>query len=61
LEQKRFNIMEHLFFNEEWNMNEEKTEQKGHNVGSITDYHARIDNSIYYKSKDTLRDLYFFE
>jgi hypothetical protein len=53
--------MEHLFFNEEWNMNEQKTEQKGHNVGSITDYHARIDNSIYYKSKDTLRDLYFFE
>lgn len=53
--------MEHLFFNEEWNMNEEKTEQKEHNVGSITDYHPRIDNSIYYKSKDTLRDLYFFE
>jgi len=52
------NKKEHLFFNEEWNKHDETKE---HNIGSISDYHPRSNNSIYYKSKETLSDLYFFE
>lgn len=52
------NKRKHLFFNEEWNKHDETKE---HNIGSISDYHPRSNNSIYYKSKETLSDLYFFE
>lgn len=50
-----------IYFNEEWNEPNEEKLQVEHNIDSITNYHPRNKNSIYYKTKDTLRDLYFFE
>lgn len=52
--------MEHLYFNEEWN--EVNTESpKQHNIGSITNYTPRSNNSFRYNRDNTLSDLYFFE
>jgi hypothetical protein len=47
-----------IYYNEEWN---EPNDTKEHNISSISNYHPRSNNSIYYKSNETLRDLYFFE
>jgi len=47
-----------IYYNEEWN---ESNDNKEHNISSISNYHPRSSNSIYYKSKEPLRDLYFFE
>lgn len=50
---KKTKKVEHLYFNEEWN--------SPHNIGSLSMYDRKINNSFKYDRGDYLSDLYFFE
>ena len=50
--------MEFIFFNEQWN---EENEKQEHAIDSISEYRNRTTNIHIDKKRDYLSDLYFFE
>ena len=50
--------MEFIFFNEQWN---EENEKQEHTIDSISEYRNRTTNIHIDKKRGYLSDLYFFE